>query len=256
MRDLVRRAFLAARQGYSPDRVVADPDLNRHFLAECRALGSQEPDVTLNQCLLNLRKGRDLKGLPRSRPTSFADEEEYRFASEIAARHVERAKGTTVDRILCDPQLVSELDQIASQLAPGYTALQYRWAALNLRKAGRLKPELLARVAPKAETVSLGPVAGLDAGQISGRQGLYLFYDPESKQTLYVGEAKNLRKRLDKHLDHSDIKSLAHWLWQHGSHKLYLELHLLPDGTATPVRRALEAELIRTRHPLFNVQRP
>jgi hypothetical protein len=249
MKDLVRQAFLAVRDEYSPDRVVADPSLNERFLTECRRLGLAEPDTILNQCLLNLRRGSQLKGLPRSRRTSFADEDEYRFASEIAARHLERSRGINVDRIICDPLLVQEFDRIAADMAPGFTPLQYRWAALNLRKTGRLKPELIGRVAPKAEEISLGPVDGLDVARISYRQGLYIFYDPESKQTLYVGEAENLRKRLEKHLDHSDIKALAHWLWEHGSNRLYLELHLLPDGTPGPVRRALEAELIATRRP-------
>ncbi len=144
---------------------------------------------------------------------------------------------------------------MAAALAPGFAPLQYRWAALNLRKARRLKPELLSRIAP-AETVSLGRVTDVDPLCISNKQGLYIFYDPKSRKTLYVGEASNLRKRLDKHLDHSDNKSLARWLWANGFEELYLELHLLPEKTTKRVRRALEAELIGSRRPLFNVQIP
>jgi predicted GIY-YIG superfamily endonuclease len=168
---------------------------------------------------------------------------------------LERQKSVTVDEIICDPELVQEFDAMAAQMAPGFTRLQYRWAALNLRKARRLKPELLSRIAP-TQKVSLGLVTNLDLVSISSKQGLYVFYDAESKQTLYIGEATNLRKRLEKHLDHSDIKSLARWLWEHGSKSLYLELHILPPSTATRVRRALEAELIASRHPAFNVQVP
>lgn len=36
---------------------------------------------------------------------------------------------------------------------------------------------------------------------------------------------------------------------------VFLELHVLPANTPTPVRRALETELIRSRRPLFNVLR-
>jgi site-specific DNA-methyltransferase (adenine-specific) len=255
VKDLVRRAFLAVHEGFSTDRVVADPEMNLRFLEECRRLGSQEPARLLNQRLLNLRKASDLKGLPRSRRTSFADEEQYRFASEVAARYLERAKGLNVDQILCDPDLAHEFDQVAAGLAPGYRPLQYRWAALNLRKSKRLTPELLARVAPRAGYVSLGRVEDIQADQLPTGQGLYIFYDAVSKQALYVGEARNLRKRLDKHLDHSDNKSLARWLWDHGAQNLFLEIHSLPDGTSTPVRRALETELIRSRRATFNIQR-
>jgi hypothetical protein len=253
MKDQIRSAFLAVHGPYPPDRVVADPNLNNAFIAECRRLGESDSIANLNQQLLNLRKAGDLKGLPRSCRTTFKNEDDYRFASEIAARHLERQKSLTVDDIICDPDLVQEFDAIASSLAPGFTPLQYRWAALNLRKAKKLKPELLSRVAP-AEKITLGLVTNLDVVSISSRQGLYIFYDPESKQTLYVGEATNLRKRLEKHLDHSDNKNLAHWLWEHGFTKLYLEVHLLPHSTSIRIRRALETELILSRKPIFNVQ--
>ncbi len=253
MKALVRNAFLAVRNSFSPGRVVADPDLNKLYIAECRRLGLADSTKSLNQQLLNLRKASDLKGLPRSCRTTLRNQDEYRFATEIAARHLERQKGVTVDEIICDPDLVQKFDAIATSLAPGFTPFQYRWAALNLRKAKKLKPELLSRVAP-AEKISLGLVTNLDVISISSRQGLYIFYDPESKQTLYVGEATNLRKRLEKHLDHSDNKSLARWLWEHGFTKLYLEVHLLPRSTSTRIRRALETELILSRKAIFNVQ--
>jgi site-specific DNA-methyltransferase (adenine-specific) len=253
MNAKVRAAFLAVHDGYSPDRIVADPELDCIFVAECRHLCLSDSIKTLNQQLLNLRKAGDLKGLPRSRRTSFQNEEDYRFASEITARYLERQKGVSIDEIICDPELVGEFDVMAAGLAPGFSVLQYRWAALNLRKANKLKPELLSRVVP-AETVSLGLVTKLDVMTISSKQGLYIFYDPESRQTLYVGEAANLRKRLEKHLDHSDNKSLARWFWEHGFEKAYLELHLLPKATSRRVRRALEAELIASRRPVFNVQ--
>jgi hypothetical protein len=169
MKAVVRTAFLAIHNRYPPDRIVADPELNHAFIAECQRLGLSSSIKSLNQQLLNLRKAGDLMGLPRSRRTSFLNEEDYRFASEIAARYLERQKSVTVDEIICDPELVREFDAIAADLAPGFLPLQYRWAALNLRKAKRLKPELLSRVAP-AQTVSLGLVTELDVVSISSKQ--------------------------------------------------------------------------------------
>jgi site-specific DNA-methyltransferase (adenine-specific) len=254
MKTLVKQAFLTVHQGYAPDRVVADPELAAAFLAACSKLGMTEDPVTLNQSLLNLRKGGGLTGLPRSRRTSFANEHLYRFASEIAVRYMERKHGVSLDHIICDPILVQEFDRIAASLASGFSPLEYRWAALNLRKSTNLQPELLARVV-RSEPIHLGPVAGLDVALISTKQGLYIFYAPEIQETLYVGESDNLRKRTEKHLEHSDNKDLARWLWEHGLEKICLEIHLLPDETSTRVRRALEMELIRSRRPSFNVQR-
>jgi excinuclease UvrABC nuclease subunit len=114
-----------------------------------------------------------------------------------------------------------------------------------------LKPELLARVV-QSKLVVRKKVEELAVDELPRSQGLYIFYDCE--QALYVGECENLRKRLRKHLEHSDIKSLAHWLWQHGVSDLHLEFHVLPEDTKTRVRKALETELIVSRKPTFNFQ--
>jgi hypothetical protein len=68
-----------------------------------------------------------------------------------------------------------------------------------------------------------------------------------------VGECENLRKRIRKHLEHSDNKGLAHWLWSHGALEMHLEYHVLPVEVTTRVRKALEAELILSRRPIFNI---
>jgi len=205
----IRRAFEAVRNGYSPDRIVADPDLNAAFLAE------------------------------------------YRFASEIAARLLERRDQITLDAILCDPVRAAEFDAIAASLAPGFTPLQYRWAALTLRKMRRLVPELISHALPP-KAVTMQRVKELDLQQVPRAQGLYVFL--ERTQALYVGEAENLRTRIEKHLDHSDNKHLARWLWDRGSDEVFLELHELDPSTVTRVRRSLEVELIRSRRPVFNIQ--
>lgn len=103
----------------------------------------------------------------------------------------------------------------------------------------------------QAETVVICKAADLGLEELPTRPGLYLFV--ESTQALYVGECKNLRKRLGKHLDHSDNKGLAHWLWQHRHADLHVEYHVLPVKITARVRKALEAELIRSRKPIFNI---
>jgi hypothetical protein len=249
MRETVREAFLVVRGDCSPDRVIADPDLNQQFLDECRNRGLAQSPLELNNCLLNLRKGGDLPDL-KSQRVSLRNQEEYRFASEIAVRFLERRDHVTLDQILCDPLRAREFTEIASRLAPGFSAFKYRWAALNLRKRKRLRPELLGRVVP-AEAVVTQRAEDVRKEELPVRPGLYLFID--RNQVLYIGECQNLRKRIGKHLDHSDNKGLAHWLWQHGTPQLHIEYHVLPAGTSSQVRKAMETELIQSRSPLFNV---
>jgi site-specific DNA-methyltransferase (adenine-specific) len=244
-------AFESARNGDSVDRVVADPELNALFITECRRQGVEAAEATLNRALLNLRKAGHLRGI-KSRSTSLGDDDAYRFAAEMAARHMERRDGVTLDDIICDPALAAEFDRLAGSISPGYSSLQYRWAALNLRKARGLVPELLARVAPPKLVVSI-PVHGLQVASLPSEQGLYLFFT--ATECLYVGEAESLRNRIAKHLDHSDSKGLARWLWDQGSAELFLELQVLDPSTTQKVRRALERELIRGRNPAFNISR-
>lgn len=250
MRRDIREAFVQVCEGYAPDRVVADPMLNERFLYVCRQLGLAESAAELNAHLLNARKAGSLTDLPRAKRTLFADQDEYRFASEVAARFIEHRDGLTVDQVICDPIVAAEFDTIAARIAPGYSPLQYRWAALNLRKSKRLRPESLSQVVSSI-SVDLGPVDNLDLNRIPTAQGIYLFYSATA--ALYVGETTNLRRRIGKHLDHSDNKGLAHWLWENGFSQVHLEIRALPDATSQRVRTALERELIASRSPLFNI---
>lgn len=245
-------AFDAVSDGYSPDRVVADPEIDRRFIDECRARGLDAPPTVLNRSLLNLRKAGALSGRPPARKTTFLDEDEYRFAAEMAVRAIERRDGISLDDVICNPALAVELDKLAGEIAPGFSSLQYRWAALNLRKASKLKPELLARIAPPIEVIHCR-VSDLDLMNVPTQQGCYLFFN--TREILYIGEAENLRSRLKKHLDHSDNKGLARWMWDSGVDDLQIEMQVLKPETDARVRKAFELELIRSRCPLFNVKR-
>jgi hypothetical protein len=251
MKDEIVDAFHSAGQGFSPDRVIADPDLNRVYLVECDRRGLGWDAAKLNRSLLNLRKRGALRGV-RSLRTVLKDQPDYRFAAEIAARFLERKYEISLDQIICDPRYSEEFDEIANTIVPGGKSLDYRWAALNLRKQHRLKPEVLARVARPSSVLQF-KVGAFSLDAVPQSPGLYLFYSHQA--TLYVGEAENLQNRIRKHLDHSDNKQLARWLWEFGDAPLHLELQVLDKSVTQRIRRALESELIRSRLPVFNVRR-
>src|SRR6516165_6059904 len=99
MNERIRDAFLAVRNNNSPDVVIADPGLNHLFLSECRARGLTDPPVILNKALLNLRKASGLQGVPKSKKVSVSVEAEFRFASEIAVRVLDRRDQSTLDQL-------------------------------------------------------------------------------------------------------------------------------------------------------------
>ena len=88
-----------------------------------------------------------------------------------------------------------------------------------------------------AEAVVSGLASDLQLDQVPSRPGLYLLI--ERAKVLYVGECQSLRKRIAKHLDHSDNKGLAHWLWEHGMTDVHLEYHVLPARTSSRIRKKL-----------------
>ena len=137
----IAQAYLEVRGGFSIDRVVADPDLDRRFLRRCRELGLGGTDFDLNWKLFNGRKNKYFSDLPKTRNYTASRKDEFEFSSEIASRYVQeqvRKQGrgdVSLDKIICDPDLAAEFDEIAARLAPGFAALDYRWVALGVRKA-------------------------------------------------------------------------------------------------------------------------
>ena len=251
MKNQVLQAFLRTRDGFSSDAVIANPALNTQFLAVCRELGAKGTDFEINHCLFNIRKSGLLEDYPTTQRVRVTGRDEYEFAAEIAARFLERRHNTTLDRIICDPVLAQEFDRFAQELAPGFPPFSYRFTALSLRKKRRLRPEVGSHLLPATQVESFR-VSGLDIKQVPKSQGIYLF-SYRNEGLLYIGEARNLRNRIRKHLEHSDRKDLAHWLWEHGSDDLYVEIQVLPNATANSKRKALELDLIRSRRPRFNI---
>jgi hypothetical protein len=256
LREVIRRCFFETHAGHSTDDVVIDDELNRAFVAAClRECPSGSP-FQFNWELYNLRK--QSPGIGKVATVRRRDDhDDYLHASEIAARHLEDQHGTTVDRVLCDPTLRLEFDQVARSVTPDVEAYLLRKAALKLRKNRQLKPELVKRVTDWAAGVTTHPAEELRANpeRIPRGPGIYIFRDASGY--LYIGEAGNLRGRVEKHLDHSDRKALARYLWEMGVQGIAVELHAFredSDGGKAACRKAYESELIRSRKPRFNIQ--
>ncbi len=136
-------AFLATRNGYSVDRVVADPEMNERFVEMCHRLGLPGTAPRWNRLIMNLRKRSYFKGGLRSKRTIFHDEEtdKYSFACEIAIQTLAERDGSSLDDILCDPTLAAEFDRMVFAIAhKNILPLKARWTALGMRK--RLRESL------------------------------------------------------------------------------------------------------------------
>ncbi len=243
------QAFGEVRDGFSADRIIADPNLNRKFLRRCRELGLSGTDYELNWALLNARKNGLMSGLPKTKRYTVQGTDEFEYASELAVRHLQRTQNVSLDQIICDPDLAREFDGHAMCLAPGCKPLEYRWVALGLRKAGRLQRDKVA----KTETPDLQPLCSvrrLKASSLPTGNGLYLF--SSSGTPVFLSHTDNLRHRVERHMDVSDSRGLPGWLWDQGP--LDFSLAEMP-GVRRASRQNAELLLVRELHPLLNFQR-
>jgi DNA modification methylase len=241
-------AFSRVSRGFSVDRLVADPELNLEFAGQCEQLGLFGDIRNWNRRLLRLRKsGR----YPQTKSTqrfelSWEECDNFLFASEIAWKSLLDRGVSSLDEILCDPESAKEFDQFAALLAPGYTSLQYRWGALKLRKASseaRERSERLAegRFSAPQKIGSSGNV------NVPTAAGIYLVEKRGQSHPLYVGEALNLRQRLDLQFDvfeNHDRKAF----WGSG-----LSVSFFPAEPKASLLLAYQALCISKHKPQFNL---
>lgn len=193
-------AFTKSNEGYSLDRLIADPVLNRHFVEECEELGLPGDARIWNWRLFNLRKAGKLTDSPTASRTemSWQDCDDFLFASEIAFAQMLANGSDGLDAILCDPDQVAEFDRIARSFAPGITPFRLRWGALKLRKeskAARARATVMKSIAP-AKLGKARSVANLDWSDVPEQAGLYLVTGKNPSVCLYAGGTLNLRRRL------------------------------------------------------------
>lgn len=256
LNEIVLEAFVKVYDGYSADEVLLQDGLQSKFLDACREQDDKALPNDLNWTLLNLRKQGKLKAYP-TRKRNRVSLDGVRFVSEIAARSIQDAHKISIDRAFCDPELRSEFDKLAHQLAEDVDLYAVRKAALQLRKARQLQPELITRIADWGRVVTHYSPQQIkdDPTAIPEEPGIYIFSDRQGY--LYIGESDNLRRRLTEHLDESDRKSLAAYLKTHLLEGVSIEVHTFaPDSRIKElaVRRAYESELIRSRNPRLNIR--
>lgn len=192
-------AFCRSADGHSADRVVADPALDAAFLEACQSLGLSNDPWFLNRSLFRLRKaGKITSVVATTKRTEFtwSETDPYLFASEIAWRMISDKCHHGLDDIFCNPEWASQFDQIASQFAPGYTPLQYRWAAFKLRKEAKTADVRSRQLTAKFDLPKAVLLDKKTAAQIVAEPGLYVV--TQAKKKLYVGGSLNLRELLSK----------------------------------------------------------
>jgi hypothetical protein len=250
--ECVIEAFAEARDGHSPEFVICDAELGENFLAAVRRRGLVADDAEVNTALINLRKQNKLKRWPTTkRKPRDPDLNRYRNAVMNSARIVERQFRKNVDNIICDPQTRAQFDAIVQFMCPGVSAFEAQYAALNLRKSNRLRPEPVGQII-RAVASNVMNLLDLETGlaDLPAAPGVYIFADEDS--TLYAGKAINLRSRISDHISTWTFRDLIQQIRERRRANAFVVYHELPVEISARELAAYELELIRSRSPDHN----
>ena len=253
----VVEAFAASNQGFSVDRLVADPVLNEDFQLACERRSVPGTPAERNRFLFRIRKSGKLRSFGVDTTTrtliDWQQISSFIFGSEIAWRQIgNKYCNMGLDEIFCDPRIAGQFDRIAAKFAPGYEPLDYRWAALKLRKEGSSarrralarKPKQFGIAKFKGKSVEGVELAGLRFDDIEKGPGVYLVRD-ESGKAIYAGEAEQLRRRIENQFSNGPLE-----MWLERDSKL--QLCLLTVETTLDYRLARQSLLLKWHKPRWN----
>jgi DNA modification methylase len=248
------RAYAAVYDGWSLDRVLADPILGSHLMHQCREMGLPGKPKQWNRLLLRLRKAGKLVDYQARKRTEFpwSECDKFLFASEIAWSELK--EHGTLDDILSDPDLAAEFDKKAETLAPDFSPLHYRWGALKLRKESKIVRARSLNFASLSldEFQSDRKLRSWKDGEDSlNVPGLYLVRGDVGEGIAYVGSAGNLLTRLstqfaEHQLDH----------WEQVRDAKFIRLLPRPEITQPIDLWSMQNRLVQLERPRWNVWGP
>lgn len=241
-------AFELSHHGYSADRVVADAALNAEFHGVCDRLGIVGEPRIWNSLLFRLRKAGQLSQIATTRKTEMAwdDCDPYLFACEIALQSLlQEQRASSLDEILCDPELALEFDRRAAEFAPGFKSLQYRWGALKVRKQSKIARTRGSLLTLPRHGLTQLTISANDLATVPESSGAYLVTSGKSTR-LYAGESLNLRQRFRIQFAEEQLP-----LWRSGKNTTTVQW--FPIANTPQSLLAWQACLARKYQPQLNL---
>jgi hypothetical protein len=254
--ELVVRAFIDTRDGWSSEYVVCHPDTNRRFLDRVKELAPRLSEPDANRMLWNARRNRKLSDLPKSKKYSPSKELlPFEFVCEWAYRHLiddlvhkgHDRKHTTLERILCIPEWRDRFDQLVTKIKPGFPLLDYRWVSMTVRKRSGEKrwanqPSLFDDIITVLEAPK----------KLPDQPGVYLIRSAKDDQ-LYTGWALNLREQANRLVDTGKGEMIPSWLLSGVAPAATFSFHPLEVGTKDSELHDLWRANLYKRKPLLNL---
>lgn len=251
------KAFARTHKGYSADRLLSDPVLSASFMAEIRKQGVNEPAAAVNRRLLRIRKATDLPiELPKTTVIEDRDHSQFLIAAELAFALLGYRYDASYDDLIADPEVGSMFDLLARSIGHGGSAVDYRLAALHLRKNLRARSGNEARLLAdiglsdvNKRWQAVGPVIKLSMNELPDDDGIFAISEPD--RYLFLTRYPHLREGITRFRDPSVLTALSNKFWTPSLENLSLQI-IRPRQNGTSLR-LLELKALEIYRPVFNL---
>lgn len=258
----VIRAFEETRKGFPLDRVLADPVLTEKLFKRCRQLEVDAPSYKIALRLLAIRKSprRNARLKKATKPEPKRDFSAYSFAAEMAIAQMKYRHGASVDDILAYPEIGQEFDALAGRLYPGLTPLEYRLAALHVRKSRYCKSEERALFdsmkTQRAESTmrECDSLNKIDLEEFHGVNAIVALVEKTRiKRYLYITQTKDAFKTLRPFIEQETFVAIGNSFWTPSLSSIYLNVYDIQGRFKNASQSLWAKKLIHEKEPIFNM---
>lgn len=253
--SIIVKAFAQIHDGYSVDRTLADPQLAARFVKQCQQLGIDASHAAVCRRLLGLRKAGGF-----AVTTTREDKRNlhpFLIPAELAFAKLMYRYDASYDDLLADPDVGKAFDENVAKVGRSGDAVDYRLAALHLRKNVRSRrkadAEELAHLdisKVKAHWHTLGRLSDVQLDTLPDSEGVFSLREPD--RYLFLSQSNNLRSGIGIFHDKDVLASVGNHFWSPSPDKIMVDF-VRPADVRGVSLRLFELKAIETYQPIFNM---
>jgi site-specific DNA-methyltransferase (adenine-specific) len=249
------QAFAETHKGYALDRVLADPDLARRFVEKAHELGVDALPALINRRILRIRKAKELD--VETTVKEKRDLGPFLIPAELAFAKLSYQYDASYDDLLADPEIGAAFDALALKFGGAANVVDYRLAALHLRKNVRSRQSK-----ERQELANLGisdlnkrwrPVgafATISLNDVPAAEGIFALSEPN--RYLYLTRYPNMREGVQRFRDQNLLGALANKFWTPSLDSISVQLIRQQEAKGITLR-LLELKALEVYRPIFNL---
>ncbi len=253
--DTIIDAFAQVHDGYSIDRTLADPQLAAQFVERCQQLGIGASHAAICRRLLCLRKAG---GFPiKTTRKHKRDLHPFLIPAELAFAKLTYRYDASYDDLLADPDVGKAFDENVARLGQAGDAVDYRLAALHLRKNVRLRPKAdadqlahLDILKRKPHWHTPGHLSDVRLDEVPASEGVFSLREPD--RYLFLSQSENLRSGVSIFQDSRVLSAVGNHFWSPSPEEITVDF-VMPEDVYGVDLRLFEIKALETYQPIFNM---